>query len=187
MVPRSVASFGNVHAASDYRGDPSDPIDMMLSWCLFSLDREPSSRLKIRRLAVGKYEIDGRQVSIKWSGRPDSTELFVREDQVADSRASEMPLLAYLSQAAHVAASLSGRRAGLPAVSRIPPEKRLTFHGGSEGDATANIDQAGLERVGSMRLACEQARIREQAAAAYESGIEFQPAAPGLPAWTLAL
>eukprot|EP00927_Polykrikos_kofoidii_P069184 TRINITY_DN6456_c1_g1_i1.p1 TRINITY_DN6456_c1_g1~~TRINITY_DN6456_c1_g1_i1.p1 ORF type:complete len:1092 (-),score=96.26 TRINITY_DN6456_c1_g1_i1:61-3336(-) len=165
--------------ASEYIGDASDPIDMMLSWCLMSLNREILSKLTVRRLAAsggkGRYEIDGRNVSLRWSDKVDSTELLAREEEVMDTRGSELPLLQYLSQTAHVAASLSGQKA--PTVTRIPPEKRLTFWDvtSSNGStfaattATANADDSCIERVGSMRLACEQAKIREQAAQAYES------------------
>merc|ERR1712110_1412449 len=101
-------------AACHYSGDPSDPMDMMLTRCLFSLDKPTAARLLVRRLGPGRYEIDGRQVSMRWSGKFDSSSLFVREDQVGDS--SELPVLAYLAQAAHVAASMSGCAKGLSAV-----------------------------------------------------------------------
>jgi len=105
---------------------------------------------------------------MRWSGKVDRSDLLVREDQVGDS--SELPVNAYLAQAAHVAASLSGCAKGLSAVGRIPQERRLTFRENANAESTAKIDdpQSHIERVSSMRLACEQAKIREQAAAVYE-------------------
>lgn len=155
-------------AACQYSGDPSDPMDMMLSWCLFSLDKPTAAKLMIRRTGNGKYEIDGRKVTLRWSGKLDSTELFVREDQVEG--ASELSVVAYLAQAAHVAASLSGCGKGLSAIGRIPQERRLTFRETATAESTAKLDDPGshIERVSSMRLACEQAKIRDTAAAAYE-------------------
>merc|ERR1712039_527706 len=105
---------------------------------------------------------------------------------------SEMPLLAYLSQAANVAASLSGQRADMPKIARVPKEQRLTFAESSahESASTLDIERMGNERCESMRLACEQARLREQAAEAYENAAHQPrgnfpqrtlPPPPGLP------
>eukprot|EP00929_Paragymnodinium_shiwhaense_P124338 TRINITY_DN9957_c1_g1_i4.p1 TRINITY_DN9957_c1_g1~~TRINITY_DN9957_c1_g1_i4.p1 ORF type:complete len:1074 (-),score=184.34 TRINITY_DN9957_c1_g1_i4:133-3354(-) len=180
---------GPVVRACDYRGDPSDPIDMMIAWCLATVDRDISARLQLRRLPCpvlgqGKYEIDDRKITVMWSGKRDSTELLVREDEVAER--ADMPFLAYLTQTANVVASLRGNRSGQPLISRIPLENRLTFRqarGPGQGATTADALQAedlSMERVESMRLACEQAQARERAALAYEykkwSGNYQQPA-----------
>jgi len=158
--------------ASNYVSDPCDPIDLMLSVALSSVDRVTSTKLMLRRLAMGKYEIDGRRVSLRWTDQGGNLGLLVCEDEVADAAGSEMPLLAYLSQAANVAASLSGGRADMPKIARVPKEQRLTFtEGDGEAPSTLDVDRVGNERCESMRIACEQAKLREQAAEAYESGI----------------
>jgi hypothetical protein len=144
---------------------------MILASNLASLDRAASSKLMLRRRGPGKYEIDGRRVTIRWTQQGKFTGLAVCEDEVTDSTAAEMPLSAYLSQAAHVAASLSGQRADMPKIARIPKEQRLTFANASTTETSAALDQEGNERCESMRIACEQARLREQAAEAYEHGI----------------
>merc|ERR1719387_2415485 len=137
--------------ASSFLADSSDPIDMILASNLASLDRAASSKLMLRRRGPGKYEIDGRKVTIRWTQQGKFTGLAVCEDEVTDSTAAEMPLSAYLSQAAHVAASLSGQRADMPKIARIPKERRLTFANASGTETSAALDQEGNERCESMR------------------------------------
>jgi len=105
-------------------------------------------------------------------------ELFVSEDEVAgkEGLADWVPLQAYLQQAASVVAALDGRMPGAPAVARIPQEKRLTFdspgNGATDGAGARNDDGTDvLQRCASMRKACEEARLRERAAEAYEHGL----------------
>merc|ERR1719433_393304 len=177
--------------ASNYVADPCDPIDLMLSVGLSSVDRVTSTKLMLRRLTMGKYEIDGRRVSLRWTDQGGNPGLLVCEDEVADAAGSEMPLLAYLSQAANVAASLSGGRADMPKIARVPKEQRLTFaEEAAESTSTLDVERVGNERCESMRIACEQARLREQAAEAYEHGMAHSfgaipqrslPPPPGLP------
>merc|ERR1740122_837894 len=103
---------------------------------------------------MGKYEIDGRRVSLRWTDSGGNPALLVCEDEVTDAVGSEMPLLAYLSQAANVAASLSGQRADQPKIARIPKEQRLTFaEDKKESSSTLDVDKIGNERCESMRLA----------------------------------
>ncbi|CAK0855278.1 unnamed protein product [Prorocentrum cordatum] len=145
---------------------------MMVASGLATLERGTAMKLLLRRLAPGKYDIDGRKVTVRWGCEPGKgAELLAREDEVSDSSAAEMPLVAYLSQAANVAASLSGQRSDMPKIARIPKAQRLTFADAaadSTKDATAQIDKVGNQRCESMRIACEQARLREEAAVAYE-------------------
>lgn len=156
-------------SASMYVPDKSDPMDVKLSAGLRFLDPVAASKLVLRRLAPGKYEMDGRRVTLQWAA---GGQLSVLEDDVLDSKGSEMQLQAYLHQAANVAASLSGQRADMPRIGLVPKEKRLTFGddaaGKHEGNVkVADIDKVGNERCDSMRLAVEQARLREEAAEAY--------------------
>lgn len=156
--------------ASHFAADTSDPIDLMMCSALGALDRDAASKLVLRRIAVGKYEIDGRQISIRWGEVDGMPGLLACEDDVKDSAAAEIPLISYLNQAANVAASLCGQRADMPRIARIPKEQRLTFADNNSTDSTAalKLDSLGNERCESMRIACEQALLREQAAEAYE-------------------
>lgn len=171
--------------ADRYAADCSDPIDMMLVSCLGSLDRITASKLLVRKLGMGRYEIDNSKVAVRWGDCGGIHGLLVREEDVKDSTASEMPLPAYLAQAANVAASLSGLRHDMSKIARIPKEQRLTFaEPGSETKAL-KLDTVGNERCESMRIAVEQAMLREQAAEAYERGMynnQYGSAPPrGLP------
>jgi len=165
--------------------EPADAVDHAVRAQLRTVDPESLSRLMVKRLSAGKYEVDGRRVTIRWGpstdkGTSDATALLVREDEVGgDEGSPESSLPAYLQQAANVAAALQGRVPGASAVTRIPQEKRLTF--GSPGSgALESLDV--LQRCASMRKACEEARIREKAAQAYESGLRWwNVALPNLP------
>eukprot|EP00435_Cladocopium_sp_Y103_P075076 s44_g53.t1 len=122
---------------------------------------------ELRRLAPGRYEIDGRKVTVRWSEQ--GAGLVAIEDEVLDPRGSAMPLRAYLGQAGNVVASLSGQRADMPKIARVPKSQRLTFDDKqAEKNLAAQIEKLGSERCESMRLAVEQARLREEAAEAYE-------------------
>eukprot|EP00440_Ansanella_granifera_P017093 gb/GFBE01018568.1/.p1 GENE.gb/GFBE01018568.1/~~gb/GFBE01018568.1/.p1 ORF type:complete len:553 (+),score=57.34 gb/GFBE01018568.1/:1-1659(+) len=141
-------------------------------------------KLVVKRLGPGEYVVDSRHVSIRWAPgvRPGSAaDLLVHEAGVggetpsSDSQedltsqdAAGMPLPDYLRQAADVNAAL-----GASAVSRIPQEKRLSFD--APGIGVEEREHADLmARCASMRQACEEARLRAQAAEAYESGRPIQ-------------
>merc|ERR1719382_358572 len=66
--------------ASTYMADAKDPVDMMLAVGLSAMDRNTASRLMIRRLGAGKYEIDGRKVTLRWTDQGGSPSLLVSED-----------------------------------------------------------------------------------------------------------
>mmetsp|Transcript_9423 Transcript_9423/g.22673 ORF Transcript_9423/g.22673 Transcript_9423/m.22673 type:complete len:589 (-) Transcript_9423:152-1918(-) len=153
--------------AAAYIVDLADPIDQLLGTALRTLDAA-ASKLTLRRLASGRYEIDGRRVTLRWE--QGGSGLVVTEDEVRDARGSAMPLQAYLKSAGNVAASLSGQRADMPKIARVPKSQRLTFDDAApaEQNLASQIEKLGSERCESMRLAVEQARLREQAAEAYE-------------------
>lgn len=163
-------SSGGPVPATQYVADHSDPIDVMLASAITTLDRAAASKLLLRRIGAGKYEIDGRRVTCRWGDTGGGVQgLLAYEDDVKDVSASEMPLAAYLGQAANVAASLTGHRADMPKIARIPKEQRLTFTDVSKDSTQAlKLDDVGNERCESMRIACEQAFLRERAAEAYE-------------------
>lgn len=155
-----------------YEADSHDDIDVQLSAQLKLLERTFASSLLLRRLGRGTYELDGRRVRLRWAhphpeaGEPlPEPEVVVREGDDNDLNAAEMPLAAYLQQAADVAASLGGRAAGVPLVARVPQNQRLTF---TSVPPQQPLDDMGIERLRSMRMACEQARLREHAAEEYD-------------------
>jgi len=186
--------------AASYTVDMADQVDQMLGTALRMLDVGAQRKLMVRRLAIGRYEIDGRKVTLRWSTHP-GVGLVAIEDEVHDPQGPEMPLQAYLSQAGNVAASLSGQRADMPKISRVPKERRLTFgdDSGVKGhkNLKEDIEKIGNDRCDSMRLAVEQARLREEAAEVYESGLRFPragavqarslPPPPGLPYYQMNL
>jgi hypothetical protein len=154
--------------AGSYIADMTDPIDAMVANALRSLDSWTASKLGLQRLGGGKYVIDGRKVTIRWTTNGC---LMASEDEVLNPQDSEMELQAYLVQAGNVAASLSGQTGDMPKIARIPKERRLTFVDSEapEKHLSKHIEKLGNERCESMRLAVEQARLREEAASFYES------------------
>lgn len=157
--------------ASSYEADLTDPIDVELSWHLVSTDHEALSKLMLNRLEAGEYTIEGRHVSIHWGtfgpGPCRSTELLVSEaKEDGDWDSLETPLPIYLRQALDVAASLGGHSSGAPAVARVPPNERLSFMNFPQ---VLRLDP-DEERVASMKRACEEARLREEAVEVYERG-----------------
>jgi len=161
------SAVGNSVPACFYEADPTDAIDSQLSIHLSCLDRHTTVNLLLQRLRPGDYMFDGRRVRLYWgpcSGLSGTSEVLVRED---DSNMMATPLAAYLRQVLDVKASLNGHNVGAPAVTRVPQDMRLTFMD-SEHNSVDVTDPGNMERVRSMQVACEQARLREQAAEAYE-------------------
>lgn len=137
-----------------------------------TLEAGQASRLVVRREGVGRYEIDGRKVTLRWSDMGGAPGLVVCEENVSDAASGEVPLTSYLGQAANVAASLCGQRSDMPKIARIPKEQRLTFaDDAAPGTSALRLDDVGNERCESMRIACEQAMLRERAAEAYERSL----------------
>jgi len=171
FAPQHITGASAPVPASQFAADAGDPTDLMVAAALGTLDAASASKLVLRKRAVGKYEIDGRQVTLRWADLDGTPGLLAVEDDVKDAAAAELPLAAYLSQAANVAASLCGQKADMPKIARVPKEQRLTFgDGNASGNSLAalKLDEVGNERCESMRIACEQAMLREQAAEAYE-------------------
>eukprot|EP00931_Biecheleriopsis_adriatica_P094702 TRINITY_DN68330_c0_g1_i1.p1 TRINITY_DN68330_c0_g1~~TRINITY_DN68330_c0_g1_i1.p1 ORF type:complete len:437 (-),score=59.65 TRINITY_DN68330_c0_g1_i1:74-1384(-) len=143
----------------------SDDIDKELHTVLKTFNEQLMAPLKARRISDGEYEIDGRRVRLSWvpAYNGDRKELIVQEGCDSDADTTDTPLTTYLQQAADVAASLHGRSEGSPVVARVPADKRMTFVAPSKVS-----DDPSIERVRSMQVACEQARLRQHAAEAYE-------------------
>lgn len=141
-------------AGSSYSADTGDVMDVEMSRNLSALDPEAASALLIRRLTPGKYEIDGRFVSVRWGAGRGSTDLFAKEDVGGEE---ELPVPEYLNQLAGLAREI-----------RPPVAPRaLTFP-----------DEALEDRYESMQLACKQAKERANAAeACWQDGSSFAPSA----------
>jgi len=133
--------------ASSYLADSSDVMDVEFARHLLALDRDTASVLELRRLAHARYEVQGRPLRVRWGDGKASAELFCIEEKEVDDHSvpeEEIPLGEYIQQMAAIAANV-----------RCPADRRvLTFvDDGEKGD-----------RWEAMRLAVEQAKLREQAA-----------------------
>lgn len=163
-------------AACFYEADPEDSLDVQLSSQLLCLERSFAMTLRIRRLGAGDYEVDGRRVKLNWAPDDDQggkQEIFVGEAFSDDDDQCGITLAAYLQQAkdvsAYVAASLGGKSPGSPAVARVPADKRLSFVVAPHFASSRQVsDGIATDRLTCMRVACEEARLREHAAEAYE-------------------
>lgn len=162
----SSPSKASTKAKSKKAKQDSDDIDKELAAILKEFNQDVSSSLKVRRIGDGDYEIDGRRVRLCWTpaSKGAGRELIVQEGGQSDEDTTDTPLTTYLQQAVDIAASLHGRAEGSPVVARVPADKRMTFVAPSKVS-----DDPSIERVRSMQVACEQARLREHAAEAYES------------------
>lgn len=158
--------------------EAGDPMDQLFTLYLMAVAEEARPQLKVKKFGPGRYEMDGRQLRVRWSGlggrRPNEAQLLVRElhnkndaliEDVGDDELHEQSLDSYLQSAANVACASNGAAA----VARVPKEMRLTFDGG--GSDSHQLESMDVEeRCESMRKACEEARLREAAAAAYQVG-----------------
>lgn len=124
-----------------YRADRSDAMDVALADGFAGLGTEAASALTVKRIGLGKYEIDKRTVSLSWG----PTGLLVHEDH-CDSTEKPVPLLQYLYQALNVALALKGSEGNRNR------DVRVTF----DMDTTPSE----TDRREAMRIACKQAGIR---------------------------
>lgn len=141
---------------------------------LSRLHPEARSALIVRRLGPGAYEIDGRCVTLCFQATaigPAALLVFERGVSGAGTH-----LQAYLGQAASVALALRGQERS-SSVARIPVQQRLTFEASLviEHDLDGSVDRGRL-----MRMACEEARLREQAASAALGGAQVAAVVPAV-------
>lgn len=148
-----------------YQADASDPIDSQLSQHLAELDFLTGANLAIRRLQPGEYMVAGKRACLFWDDEDQLIVCEATDDSEDASSGIETPLPAYLQQAAGVAALLSGHSVGASPVTRVPKTSRLSF---PDAPLPLTSDDGGADRVKCMKVACEQARLREQAAGMYE-------------------
>lgn len=142
------SSFGFITlsvSADRYVADANDPMDVEVARHLRLLDKEAVSALVLRRLAPGKYEIDGRPISLHWGGSWNA-EVFVREGESDGQNTTDSPLYQYLFETASIAARIKQPMA----------PRTLTFV--DQEDVNVN------DRYESMQIACKQAQLREEAA-----------------------
>jgi len=163
--------------------EPSDPLDQVLQVNLAIVGRQIPHRLAVRRLGPGRYEVEGRRVALRWGIGPTFARdrPLVREENVGGGGGDwrtlpdEVELLDYLRQAANVAAAMNGRAPGAPGVAKLPRDLRVSFvNMDAPGakitlkDIRMGLVEDGDERGDSMRLACEQAQLREYVAHMFE-------------------
>lgn len=140
--------------ACDYKGDASDAMDMEVYRHLARLPREAAMAFPLRRLATGRYEIDGRIVTLRWDMHAHGKELFAQEDEapglagIAAIATEAVPLMQYLNEISSIAVRV-----------RQPLRPRTLTFVGQENRGTE-------DRFHSMQVACKQAYLREQAAGA---------------------
>lgn len=199
LQPPLQAALVSQHHGSQAAMCQAGLMHQMLMGSLATLEQETSCGLAVRHVGLGCYDIEGQRVHLRWGpapssgGRPSCSgassprgdkninmELFVCEDQgsgVGAGTVAEMPLPAYLRHCRDIKAAVSFRDSvpGAPAMSCIPQDMRLTFYGGSCEVAVAEEMASDGEldgharRCASMRKACEEARIREEAALAFNA------------------
>mmetsp|Transcript_35529 Transcript_35529/g.82035 ORF Transcript_35529/g.82035 Transcript_35529/m.82035 type:complete len:221 (-) Transcript_35529:85-747(-) len=138
-----------------------EEIDAEVSSLVDKIHQEggPNMRLVVRRTGENTFEVEGRQVRLSKL----DVVLMVTED--IETSGPGIPLERYLRQAAFISTALRGLSDGSPLVAQVPADQRLSFM-----DPPSCSEKASVYRLKSMRLACEQARLREQAAAAYVQG-----------------
>jgi len=162
-----------------YVADRTDTLDTEMARALASLGSEAASTLSLRRLATGRYEIDGDERILCSRNQNYSTltssygrfvtlrrnvngSVFAREStlgsdvppQGAGQEDSETPLPELLWQLASIAERLQS------------PRRTLTF---------PEAHACGGDRFRSMELACKQAQLRAQAADEWRRGGPVSP------------
>lgn len=158
--PCSKFGFLTVSFSGDrYVADRTDTLDVEMARALASLGNEAASTLSLRRLATGRYEIDGRFVTLWRNG---NGSVFAREStlgsdaplQGTSGEGDEAPLPELLWQLASIAERLQS------------PRRTLTF---------PEAHAFGGDRFRSMELACKQAQLRAQAADEWRRGGPVSP------------
>jgi len=146
-LPRPRFVTGIPTKAYQYKPDPSDPIDVALKEALKALNEEAAMVLALLRVKPGRYEIDGRQVVIYEDTQLMRRRLLVHEDEVGAPSMADMPLDAYIRLVSNVALDL-----------QKPVAAGLTFF---EPASKFVTESDGPDRYRAMRIACTQAKIRE--------------------------
>jgi len=132
--------------AYQYKADSTDPIDVEVHHALHALNPEALQLVALRRVEAGRYEIEGRTVSVY---RGSSGGLLVHENEVLGADIGDLPLQAYINLVANVAQDIQ----------RLASTE--TFY--SAGAARLNdLSVDGDERYEAMQVACMQAKIRER-------------------------
>lgn len=144
--------------ATKYRADEADVMDIALTSKLRSLDAESLAVLWLRRRSQGKYEMDGRQITLRWRSSS-STDILVREDGI--STESDMPLSDYLQQAANVAQLriAPSQKLQVSARSAQGTQSRDTSPTKSENARSVYSENGEVDRIRSMHLACQEANL----------------------------
>jgi hypothetical protein len=153
ILPKPRFLSGIATKAYFYAPDATDPIDVELHRALSELDQEASMMLQVRCDGQGRYELDGRDVVLYWDDMGGSKRLLVHEIQVCGPSIADIPLQSYLRLVANIALDLQR-----PVANGV-----LSFmHGGVKTSDSGRLDCE--DRFNCMRIACTQAKLREQEA-----------------------
>lgn len=155
-------------AATKYRADKADVMDIAVSNHLCSLDAASLAALQLCRKAAGRYEVDGRQITLRWRSAR-SSDILVHEDGVAATK-GDMLLAQYLQQAANVAKLRAPGAVASDApmlasqgshssqqLSKVSPQKKLDKS--VIDDLSVWSEIAASERIASMHRACQEAKF----------------------------
>lgn len=152
-----------------YQAEESDPIDRFLLRCIRELDEYSRATLLLRRRGPGRYEIDGRSVTLCFAVPGDPSSIVVIEE--GSREIPELLLPAYLQQAAHVAVSLGGEQA------RSLRRQQMSFSS-LDVKTPCCLREDSLragDRHAAMRVACEESRLREQTMQAAKAQMSRSP------------
>lgn len=152
--------------AAKYRADKADVMDMAMSNHLCSLDAASLAALWLRRVSPGKYEVDGRRITLQWRSAR-SSDVIVHEEGI--SAEAHMPLGDYLTQAANVAKlrtvpgpNLGTRSAVAESRSADEMESQPEVQSPqNDSDKIRSVwsDVGAEDRIKSMHRACQEAHL----------------------------
>lgn len=157
--PGSPTPFSSISLArtNKYMVDPTDLIDEHVGYYLNN-NPEVYERHKIARKSPGSYEFDGREVEIVWEY---PAETGGKGYLVVVDGPLRQPFSDYMENTDKNAV-YQDQDLSKPCVHQIPRERRLSFD--DDGDEKA------YSRLESMKVAKEQALVREKAAGFVKDG-----------------
>lgn len=104
-LPEAQDCRGTPLPAFQYKANTADMLDMALSWHLCGLDPDVASKTMVLRLSPGKYELDGKPISLWWDAA--KQDALVHED-AAGGNSPDVSLASYLKQLSRAKASSMG-------------------------------------------------------------------------------
>lgn len=153
--------------ATKYQANNADMIDVALACTLWKINPSELAAMSLRRIDEGRYEVDGRRVTLAWRDETQN-ELMLFEDDVVDGE--WMPVLDYLQIAGNVALTTNIQSAMAPPGherASAPRGNKEGWQAQGEAATTPPTDEYGADeqldesdRKGHMERACEEAGVR---------------------------